>query len=119
MKQNKQRYKIIFSGNILPGHTVSEVANRFSYVFKLKDKGYLQQLFSGKTITLKRELTYEQAQRYSLILTKLGADCCIERRQSCFEDFSAETDDNYKRKKQQPLVQFGPSNLAGVGLVPK
>ena len=119
MDQDKH-YKVVFSGNTLPGHTRDDVAARFATAFKLKDKPLLQQLFSGKIVTLKRGLSYEQAQHYSLMLEKLGADCCIECTQPpLFNTFAREVDHDYERKKRQRLAQFEPQNLANLELAPK
>jgi len=111
-------YKVVFSGNTLDGKSITDVSERFSKAFKLTDKEALSRLFSGKMITLKRGLVYEQAQRYSGILQKLGADCCIEcENQPTF--FANELDYDYERKKRRRVAQFSSNDYADVSLTPK
>ncbi|MEO0442554.1 MAG: hypothetical protein AAFZ92_02280 [Pseudomonadota bacterium] len=78
MNENPETYKVVFSGNTVKGSNPSDVAQRFSEAFNLSDEAFLENIFSGKIVTLKRGLEYDQAKRYSRILQKLGADCCIE-----------------------------------------
>lgn len=111
-------YKVVFSGNTLHGKSTAEVSERFSKAFKLTDKNALTRLFSGQMITLKRGLVFEQAKRYSEILQKLGADCCIERESlNLFKEH--EPDYDYERKKRRRLAQFSPENYDQVSLTPK
>ncbi len=111
-------YKVVFSGTTLNGQSPHDVAKRFSEAFKLDDEASLQQLFSGKIITLKRGLTHEQAQRYSKILQKLGADCCIEcEANPLFSEH--EIDYDYERKKRRRVAQFKRDKLADLELEPK
>ena len=120
MNNDNQTYKVIFSGNIIEGNTISEVAQRFAQAFKLNDQTSIEQLFSGKVMTLKRGLTHEQAQRYSRILQKLGADCCIEcEKPSLFGNFTSEPDHDYERKKRRRVAQFAQGGFNNVGLSPK
>ncbi|MGH1485053.1 MAG: hypothetical protein ACRBCI_02460 [Cellvibrionaceae bacterium] len=120
MSDNDQTYKVVFSGNTIEGNSTSDVAKRFAEAFKLNDQASIQQLFSGKIITLKRGLNYEQAQRYSRILQKLGADCCIEcENVALFGAFDSEPDYDYERKKRRRVAQFSQGGFANVGLTPK
>jgi hypothetical protein len=120
MSDENQTYKVVFSGNTIEGNTTSDVAKRFAEAFKLNDQTSIEQLFSGKVITLKRGLNYEQAQRYSRILQKLGADCCIECESApLFGQFDAEPDYDYERKKRRRVAQFSQGSFANVGLAPK
>jgi hypothetical protein len=118
MNETTERYKVVFSGNTLEGESPADVAERFAEAFKLNDQVSIQQLFSGKVITLKRGLNYDQAQRYGKILQKLGADCCIEQEnQSVFGP--SEVDHDYERKKRRRVAQFSESGLSNLGLAPK
>lgn len=118
MSSTATTYKVVFSGNTLDGKSSAEVSERFSKAFKLTDQKALSRLFSGKMITLKRGLVYEQAQRYSSILQKLGADCCIEcENQTLF--FQNEVDYDYERKKRRRVAQFSSNDYANVSLAPK
>lgn len=111
-------YKVIFSGNTLDGNTTAEVSERFSKAFKLTDKNALMRLFSGKMVTLKRGLVYEQAQRYSDILQKLGADCCIERENKPLFVQDG-IDHDYERKKRRRVAQFSSNDYSNISIAPK
>ncbi|MFT6388017.1 MAG: hypothetical protein ACJAUP_001390 [Cellvibrionaceae bacterium] len=111
-------YKVVFSGNTLGDRSTTDVLTRFSKAFNVKDKESLARLFSGKMVTLKRGLIYEQAQRYSVILQKLGADCCIEsENQPLFAQ--SEVDYDYERKKRRRVAEFSSNDYANVSVAPK
>ncbi len=111
-------YRVVFSGNTLDGRSKADVSIRFANAFNLKDKDALERLFSGKTITLKRGLNYEQAQHYSEILQKLGADCCIEYESNPLF-VQGDVDYDYERKKRLRVAQFSGSNFDNIELAPK
>jgi hypothetical protein len=113
-----ETYKVIFSGKVIGNQSAQDVSKRFAEAFKLSDQASLEQLFSGKIITLKRGLGYEQAQRYSHLLQKMGADCCIEREYNPLTNDS-EPDYDYERKKRRRLAQFAPQQTAELSLAPK
>lgn len=116
MNNSSETYKIIFSGSILDGFSREAVTKHFAKAFKLKDKKKIEQLFCGRIITLKRGLNYEEARRYSRVLNKLGADCCLEREyQPLFN--APETDRAYERKKRSVLQRYSQS-FDGIGLAP-
>jgi len=111
-------YKVVFSGNTLNDRSTTDVSERFSKAFNLKDKESLARLFSGKMVTLKRGLEYEQAQRYSDILQKLGADCCLEQEsQALFTQNDVDYD--YERKKRRRVAQFSSNDYANISVAPK
>ena len=113
-------YKVIFSGNTLDGHSPIQVVQQFAKAFKLSDQSTLQKLFSGKVITLKRGLSYEQAQRYSSNLQKLGADCCIEPEHNpLLAVTDTDLDNDYQRKKRQRLAYFDSTAALNLELTPK
>jgi hypothetical protein len=118
MKEAKEHYKVVFSGNTLDGASPADVAEKFAEAFKLNDQVSLEQLFSGKIITLKRGLNYEQAKRYSRILQKLGADCCIEQENSSIFG-PQEVDHDYERKKRRRVAEYSDTGLSNLGLAPK
>jgi len=64
-------HKIVFSGEILPGHDPARVRDRLLSMLKL-DRIPRVELFSGKSYTLKKGLGSEEADRYVKYLSKRG-----------------------------------------------
>ena len=69
-------YSIVFSGEIKASFTKDMVVNNLSALFK-KDISYIEKLFSGKKVIIKRDLELEYANKYLLALEKTGAVCEI------------------------------------------
>jgi hypothetical protein len=118
MAHSAETYKVVFSGKTFEGYDPKAVTNRFSLAFNISDKDSLQQIFSGKIIILKRGLDYMAAQRYNRVLSKLGADCCLEREQPSQLLYS-EPNQKYERKKRRRTSQFGHNDYSMVGIAPK
>ncbi len=119
MNNSAATYKITFSGKTLNNTSEKLVAQRFARVFKLEDKIILNKIFSGATITIKRGLKHGQADRYREVLTKLGADCCIEPDQHGFTGNNQELDREYERKKRRKLAELYRGNVKEAALTPK
>lgn len=66
-------FKIQFSGQILSGYAIEQTQSAFCQLFKVSPE-IAQQVFSGQTKTLKRNLTHEQALRYLERLRLIGMD---------------------------------------------
>lgn len=66
-------HKIIFSGKILPGHDPATVSDKLLSMLGLKVE-QAAKLFSGKSHTLKKGLSAEEAKRYQDRLNKRGID---------------------------------------------
>ena len=60
------------------GQERRQIAKRFARQFKIRNPRQLQQLFSGRLLTLKSALEYDDACRYSDAIRKMGAICRIE-----------------------------------------
>lgn len=69
---NNENYDIIFRGEIIAGHTIADVKLRLMSLFKT-DSQKIEAIFSGKPITLKRNLDQASANKYLAVLTKAGA----------------------------------------------
>jgi hypothetical protein len=67
-------YSIVFSGEIKASFTKERVMNNLSALFK-KDISYIERLFSGKKVVIKRDLDLEQANKYLSALANTGAVC--------------------------------------------
>jgi hypothetical protein len=71
---NELLYEVIFSGQIQEGAELNEVKARIATMFKA-DEVTIARLFSGKPVVIKKNLTAEAADKYSIAFTKAGAIC--------------------------------------------
>jgi len=67
-------YEVTFSGEIQQGARLDEVKARIARMFKA-DEVTIARLFSGKRIVIKKNLSAEAADKYSIAFTKAGAIC--------------------------------------------
>ena len=67
-------YEAAFSGQIHDDAKLDEVKANIARIFKA-DEVTMAQLFSGKRIVIKKNLTAEAADKYSIAFTKAGAIC--------------------------------------------
>ena len=74
MVMNELRYEVIFSGQIQEGAELAEVKARIARMFKA-DQATIARLFSGKRIVIKKNLSAEAADKYSIAFTRAGAIC--------------------------------------------
>jgi hypothetical protein len=72
-----RRYKIIFSGIILPGYDIEQVKSDIQKILKLSDSQAIA-FFSGKPITIKNDLPFEQAHSIKTALETKGLLINIE-----------------------------------------
>lgn len=71
-------HRLIFSGQVQPGHDPGEVKARLGQLLRINDPVKLDMLFSGKAITLKRNMAPEEARRYEAAIVKAGAMVTID-----------------------------------------
>ena len=71
---NESPYEVAFSGQIQEAVELDAVKARIGKIFKA-DEVTIAQLFSGKRIVIKRNLSAEAADKYSMAFTKAGAIC--------------------------------------------
>lgn len=69
--------RLVFAGELLEGHSLDQVKQRFGEMFKLEGDR-LAAVFSGKRTVLKREIGREDGERYVARLRKLGMQVLIE-----------------------------------------
>jgi len=69
---SEQQFDIIFRGDIVLGHQLTDVKMRLQQLFKA-DAAKIDALFSGKPVPLKRGLDQASAQKYKDALVKAGA----------------------------------------------
>jgi hypothetical protein len=72
------RYKVVFQGDVLPGHERQEVQTRLAELFGVDAKAATK-LFSGEPHKVKSQLDLSSAKKYTLALAKLGALGYIEQ----------------------------------------
>jgi len=71
---NESLYEVAFFGQIQEGAELDAVKARISKMFKA-DEATMTNLFSGKRIVIRKNLSAEAADRYSVAFTKAGAIC--------------------------------------------
>lgn len=72
-------YRVVFWGEVARGQQRPQVALAFAKKFRIQSRRQLEQLFSGKVITLKRNLPLTEAHRYIAAIQSLGGICRMER----------------------------------------
>lgn len=78
MSNTQSTYRVVFWGGLMLGQTRLQVAKRFARQFKIRTPRQLQQLFSGRLLTLKSSLDYDQAKHYSDAIRLMGGICRVE-----------------------------------------
>lgn len=105
------RYKIVFSGELMPDVAADTVKDNLARLFK-SDRSKIEALFSGAAVALKRDLTEDDADKYLAALQQAGARVHKEK------DLSAslslvETDDH--RPAGEPAVSNERMNCPKCG----
>jgi len=65
-------YKLVFRGDIAPGHELMDVRQKLQQLFSLDDEG-INKLFCGRPVTIKRQLDQASAEKWCAALLKAGA----------------------------------------------
>lgn len=71
------RFKIVFDGALRPGVEITTAKLNLAALYK-SDVAAVERLFTGQAVTLKQDLSQEQAQTYLEALAKTGIDARIE-----------------------------------------
>lgn len=71
------RFKIVFDGALRPGVEITTAKLNLAALYK-SDVAAVERLFTGQTVTLKQDLSQEQAQTYLEALAKTGIEARIE-----------------------------------------
>ncbi|MGP0173171.1 DUF805 domain-containing protein [Pseudomonas sp. NCHU5208] len=100
---NPPRYKILFDGELMPGATLDEVKDNLARLFK-SDPTRIDALFSGAVVTLKKDLSEQQAGQYLDALQKAGAKVRKEPDQAIGLSL-VQTDDHPEESVAAPLSQ--------------
>ncbi|MBN2104339.1 hypothetical protein JW835_09905 [bacterium] len=72
-----QLVKVVFKGKVLLGYDMEVVKKSLAERFKLSDLA-VEQLFSGKPVTIKKNVKRQEAMKYREAFLKAGAICTIE-----------------------------------------
>lgn len=70
-------YKLTFRGEIAEGRQMDEVKENLSTLFKMSGEK-IEGLFSGRPVTIKRDMDHETACKYWMTLQKAGVLCSVE-----------------------------------------
>lgn len=73
----QQRFRVVFSGEFDPGHTLEQVQTALARRFKLKP-AVLRRLMAGRPIVVKNNVDAETAYRYKAEIDRLGGVSRIE-----------------------------------------
>jgi hypothetical protein len=74
---NEPLVKIIFDGTMTGEYDEATTKRRFQALFRLQ-KDHIQRLFSGKTYTIKKNLTESAAMDIAIKIAEAGCECAIE-----------------------------------------
>ena len=69
---SQARFKIVFSGELMPAAQLDEVKANLARLFK-SDSAKIDSLFSGNPVALKRDLAEDEAEKYLAALQRAGA----------------------------------------------
>ncbi len=69
---DNELYDLVYSGEIMPNAELSQVKRNLQQLFRL-DADRVELLFSGRSITLKKNLTLDAAGKYRTAMKKAGA----------------------------------------------
>ncbi len=105
MNDENKLYRLVFTGNLLPGHSKSSVVARLQRMLHL-DKEKAARLVSGKHKQINKKLTLDRAERLRLLVLKQGAECVLLPIEDSFVStqqlpmFIREGDDNLQAKNR-------------------
>jgi hypothetical protein len=74
---SEQLYKVIFEGEILQGCQVQEVKRALAKLYN-KSEDQVERFFSGKRLTVKKDVDYQTAMKYVKAYERAGAVCKVE-----------------------------------------
>jgi len=72
-----QRFRVVFEGEILDGLQVEEVKRGLASLFKASE-AQIERFFSGKRLSIKKDVDHETAMKYVKAFERVGAICRME-----------------------------------------
>lgn len=76
MSDDNKLYRLVFTGNLLPGHSKNKVVARLQQMLHL-DKKKASRLVAGRHKQINKKLTLDRAERLRLLILKQGAECVL------------------------------------------
>ncbi len=76
MSDNNKLYRLVFTGNLLPGNSKKKVISRLQQMLHL-DKEKASRLVAGKHKQINKKLTLDRAEKLRLLILKQGAECVL------------------------------------------
>jgi hypothetical protein len=76
MNDSNTQYRLVFTGNLLPGHSREQVVSRLQKLLRL-EKAKAEKLVAGKHRQINKRLTLDRAERLRLMILKVGAECVL------------------------------------------
>ena len=76
MNDENKLYRLVFTGNLLPGHSKSKVVARLQRMLHL-DREKAARLVSGRHKQINKKLTLDRAEKLRLLVMKQGAECVL------------------------------------------
>jgi uncharacterized membrane protein len=113
------RYRILYAGELMPGHALQDVVPRLAAKFKLQEETARDLILAGSGRVLKHGLTAGDAQRYRDALSSLGLKVTIEPESSTNaaaqapQPKGAEASSRPDDRRQGDGRQTGDARLAG------
>lgn len=71
-------YKVILSGELQKNEIMEDVKNRMAAIFKTSAP-VIDKLFARKHAVIKKDLSFEKANRYVTVIEKAGAACYVKK----------------------------------------
>ncbi|EGV18126.1 BPSS1780 family membrane protein [Thiocapsa marina] len=112
------RYRILYAGELMPGHALQDVVPRLAAKFKLQEETARDLILGGSGRALKHGLTAADAQRYRDALSTIGLKVSIEPESSTSASPAAQTNgaeasSRPRDKRQGGGRQTGEARLGG------
>jgi len=104
---NQARFKIVFSGELMPDVALETVKDNLSRLFK-SDGARINALFSGSAIEIKRNLSESEADQYLSALQRAGAK--VRKEQDLVAGLSLVDNDNHPPTSSRPAPAAIPAN---------
>ena len=76
-KDNVTKYKVVIDGVVLPEKSRAEVIEQLAALFHSK-RDTMEQLLQGKSVSLTREYSHEQAEKICQAIREAGAECRMQ-----------------------------------------
>ena len=104
---NQARFKIVFSGELMPDVALETVKDNLSRLFK-SDGARINALFSGSAVEIKRNLSESEADQYLSALQRAGAK--VRKEQDLAAGLSLVDSDDHPPTSSTPAPAATPAN---------